>query len=268
MRYVGWRGAWASAVAALLLVAPGSRAEDARGIAFFESKIRPVLVAQCYECHSSKAAKVRGGLLLDTKDGVLAGGDTGPAVVPGEPGKSLLLKALAHEGPKMPPKKTLSASVLADFTQWVQMGAPDPRTAVNTAYKRMTAEEAKNFWSLRPVQQPAPPRVRQAEWPHNDIDRFVLARLQEKKLTPVAGADRRTLLRRVTFDLVGLPPTLEELAAFEADRSDKALEKVVDRLLASPHFGERWGRYWLDLARYAESNGNADNLGFPIPHAS
>src|SRR5438105_2700662 len=155
---------------AMLLASPGRAAEDAAGVAFFESKIRPVLTANCYECHSNKASKVRGGLLLDTRDGLREGGDNGPAIVPGDPGKSLLIKSLKHDGLQMPPKKPkLSGSVVADFEAWVKMGAPDPRTAVNSAYKRMSAEEAKTFWSFQPPRLPEPPRVK-GSWARTDID--------------------------------------------------------------------------------------------------
>ncbi len=252
------------ALALVLLPAAAARA-DSRGDQFFEAKIRPVLVAHCYECHSAQASKVRGGLLLDSRDGLRSGGDNGPVIVPGNPGKSRLIKALEHDGLKMP-KKKLPASVIADFVTWVKMGAPDPRSAARAvAYKRMTIEEARRFWSYQSLARVSPPAVKNTAWPRTDLDRFVLARLESKGLAPAGDADRRVLLRRLSFDLVGLPPSPEEVDAFLADRSDRAVEKVVDRLLASPHFGERWGRHWLDVARYADSNGNADNT--PFPHA-
>jgi hypothetical protein len=248
----------------MLLASPGRAAEDAAGVAFFESKIRPVLVANCYDCHSNKASKVRGGLLLDTRDGLRDGGDNGPAIVPGNPAKSLLVKSLKHDGLQMPPKKPkLSDSVVADFEAWVRMGAPDPRTAVNSAYKRMSAEEAKTFWSFQPPKLPELPGVKNASWARTDIDRFVLTKVEEKGLAPNSDASKRALLRRLTFDLVGLPPTPAEIETFLKDDSSQAVAKVVDRLLASKHFGEKWGRHWLDVARYAESNGNADNTPFP-----
>jgi cytochrome c553 len=237
---------------------------DPKGTEFFESKIRPVLVTQCYECHSTKASKVKGGLLLDSRDGLRAGGDSGAVVVPGKPGDSLLLKSLRHDGKlKMPPKSALPAQVVADFEQWIAMGAPDPRVGGGSAYKRLSLEEARTFWSLVPVQDPPAPKTADAAWPRSDADRFILARLEQNGLRPVGDADRATLLRRLSFDLTGLPPTPEEVDAFVRDADPKAAEKVVDRLLASPAFGERWGRYWLDLAHYAESNGNADNTPFP-----
>jgi hypothetical protein len=234
------------------------------GIEFFESNIRPVLVKSCYECHSAMAAKVKGGLYLDSRSGLLTGGESGPAIVPGDPAKSLLIQALHHKEIKMP-KEKLPANVIADFEQWVRMGAPDPRTTDTAAWKKLSMEDAKSFWSFKPMRKHPVPAVKDRTWPRGDVDRFILAKLEQTGLQPVADADRVSLIRRATFDLIGLPPTLEEIEAFVNDRSAEAFEKVVDRLLASQHFGERWGRYWLDIARYAESNGNADNV--PFPHA-
>jgi hypothetical protein len=223
-------------------------------------------VKSCYECHSAKSSKVQGGLLLDSRDGIRKGGDKGPAVVPGKPEDSLLILALRHDTLKMPPKSDkLPEAVLADFTHWVKIGAPDPRDGTAAAYKKMTLEEAREHFAFKPLSKPATPKVRDAGWAKDDLDRFIFAKLQEKGLKPVADADRRTLLRRLSFDLIGLPPSPEQVEAFVNDKSAQALEKVVDELLQSPHFGERWGRHWLDLARYAESNGNADNT--PFPHA-
>lgn len=236
------------------------------GIEFFESKIRPVLVNKCFECHSVKASKVRAALYLDSRDGILKGGDSGPAIIPGDPGKSLLIKSLRHLGDvKMPPKEKLPASVIADFEQWVRMGAPDPRTNDAAAWKKLSLEEAKSFWSFKPLQKPNLPMIRDTSWPRAELDRFILHKMEQRGLKAVADADRVTLIRRLSFDLVGLPPTTEEIDDFVNDKSANAVEKLVDRLLASPRFGERWGRYWLDIARYAESNGNTDNT--PFPHA-
>jgi len=239
-------------------------APDPKGIEFFENKIRPILATHCYECHSDKAAKLRASLRLDTREGVLRGGDTGPAIVPGKPAESLLLKSLQHDeaAKKMPPKTSLPAGAIADIEKWIAMGAPDPRTG-GPGYKRLTLEEARSFWSFVPVQNPPAPRIVTGAWPKTDADRFILARLEAKGLRPVADADRATLIRRLSFDLIGLPPTPEEVEAFIKDADPRAVEKLVDRLLGSSHIGERWGRYWLDLARYAESNGNADNTSFP-----
>lgn len=248
---------------------------DPQAIAFFEKKIRPVLVQHCYECHSEGAKKVKGGLLLDTRDGLLRGGESGPAVVPGKPAQSLLLQALKYESFEMPPKAQLPDSVIADFTKWIQQGAADPRTGGKLAGKDTAAPAeastiditaAKQFWSFQPIAHPAPPAVKNAAWPRTPIDRFVLAKLEEHKLAPAADADPRTLLRRLHYDLTGLPPSMEEVTAFtqaHAKNPRAAIEAVVDQLLASPHFGERWGRHWLDIARYGESNGNVRNTTFP-----
>lgn len=251
-----------------LLVFGAMRSAQAadKGVEFFENKIRPVLINQCYECHSAKSAKLRGGLLLDTRDGIRKGGDTGPAVIPADPSKSLLVKALRHDNNlKMPPKDKLADSVVADFVHWIEMGAPDPRDAAVASYKRLSLEESRSFWSFKPVAKVEAPKTKNADWAKDDIDRFVLAKLEEKGMRPVGDADRYTLIRRTYFDLIGLPPAPEELEAALNDKSERWYEQLVDRLLESPHFGERWGRHWLDLARYAESNGNADNT--PFPHA-
>ncbi len=235
-------------------------------LAFFEKKIRPVLAAKCYKCHSAESEKVKGGLLLDTRDGIRAGGATGHAVVPGSLKDSLLITAIRGEKKdmEMPPKEKLSPEVIADFEKWVLMGAPDPRDGkLKVAAKKPDSAAARSFWSFQPVKKVQPPKVKDARWPATDIDRFVLAALEAKSLKPVADADRLTLLRRVCFDLVGLPPTPAQVSAFLADKSPKAFEKIVDDLLASPQFGERWGRHWLDVARYAESSGKERNYGYP-----
>ncbi len=234
---------------------------------FFEAKIRPVLVTHCGKCHASTAEKLRGGLRLDSREGLRLGGDSGPAIVPGQPDESLLLRAIRYrdEDLRMPPKGKLPDAVVADFEAWIRMGAPDPRTGpASTPAGRTSADLAKGreFWSFRPPKKSAPPSVKRTDWPRGDIDRFLLAALEARGLAPVADADRPRLLRRVTFDLIGLPPTPEELDAFLADDSPDAFAKVVDRLLASPRFGERWGRHWLDVARYAESSGKT-NFSYP-----
>jgi Protein of unknown function (DUF1553)/Protein of unknown function (DUF1549)/Planctomycete cytochrome C len=236
-----------------------------RGVdnAFFEAKIRPVLVRHCYECHSSESKKVRGGLRLDSRDALLKGGDSGPALVPGKPTESLILKALRHDEIAMPPKEKLPASVAADFERWIQGGAPDPRiSATTTAKSGIDIQAGRAFWAFTPPQRYNPPAVRDMSWPRTDIDRFLLAAMEAKGVRPVRDADSVTLLRRVHIALVGLPPTPQETDAFLADHSPEALARVVDRLLASPGFGERWGRHWLDLARYADSNGKDENLTF------
>jgi hypothetical protein len=226
---------------------------DAKGIEFFERKIRPVLVEQCYKCHSTQAGKSKGGLTLDTKEAVLKGGDTGPAVVPGNVEKSLLLAALRQDGDlKMPPKAKLPDAVVGDFRRWVELGAPDPRDRAPSVVGAIDWTKARDFWSFRPVHKPAPPPVNDAAWPKTDTDRFILARLEAEGLRPVAAAGKRTLIRRATFDLTGLPPTPDEIDTFLRDDSPDAFAKVVDRLLRSPHYGECWARHWLDVARYAE----------------
>ena len=241
----------------------------AEQITFFEKNIRPVLVNECYACHATTAAKIKGGLTLDTRDGIRTGGDTGPAVVPGDVKKSLLITALrqVHDRPRMPPKKKLAEDVIANFEKWIAMGAPDPRDGpAKTAKSEIDIEKGRQFWSFQPVRKPAPPAVRDAAWPKSDIDRFLLAELEAKGLHPVADADSRTLLRRLCFDLIGLPPAPEEVERFVMDFAAKpqaALEAAVDRLLASPQFGERWGRHWLDVARYAESSGRSINFAYP-----
>jgi len=234
------------------------------GLEFFEKKIRPVLATQCYKCHSAKSEKVKGGLLLDSRDGILKGGESGPAIVPKQPKKSLLLKAISYSDPdlQMPPKHKLTAGQVKDFEAWIKMGAPDPRRA---NVKTSPTPLSTNLWSLKPITKSTLPKVRNADWAKSPIDVFILAKLEEKNLTPVAPADKRTLIRRATFDLIGLPPTPEEIDAFLKDKSSHAFERVVDRLLASPHYGERWGRHWLDLARYADTSGC--NSDFPVPSA-
>jgi hypothetical protein len=214
---------------------------------------------------------VKGGLLLDSRDGMLKGGEGGSIVTPGAPEGSRLIKALRWKDDKlqMPPKKALPPEQVALFEQWVKMGAPDPRDKAPVAPASAQApvainiEEGKKFWSFQPVQDPPVPAVKDGTWPASPIDRFVLAKLEEKGLTPAAPADRRALIRRATYDLTGLPPAPQDVEAFVADTSSDAFEKVIDKLLASPAYGERWGRHWLDLVRYADTSGC--NSDFPVP---
>jgi mono/diheme cytochrome c family protein len=249
-------GALLAFMAALPLVF-GEEKLDPAAVDFFENKVRPVLAENCYNCHSQKSEKVKGGLFLDTKDGVLLGGDNGSAIVPGDPEKSLLIKAIRYTDPnlQMPPKdKKLSSEQIADLEAWVKMGAPDPRTGVNQTLAARE-DQKKNHWAFLPITSPPLPDVSKPNWVRNGIDAFVFAKLEENGLKPSPQADKRTLIRRATFDLLGLPPTAEEVDAFVNDRSDRAWEAVVDRLLGSPQYGERWARHWLDVARYADTKG-------------
>jgi mono/diheme cytochrome c family protein len=237
----------------LLLALPIHAAED---MAFFESKVRPVLVKHCYECHSAEAGKSKGGLTLDTKQSIRAGGDTGPAVVPGDVAKSLLLTAIKHSDPdlEMPPKEPqLPKSVIADMEAWIKAGAADPRESAVKAAERppVDVESGRKFWSYQKPQKVT-----------GSIDGFIEAKLKESGLAPAPEAEPMVLLRRLYFDLIGLPPTPEQAAAF-LNATHKTYEQTVDELLKSPRFGERWGRHWLDVARYAESNGRESNLTFP-----
>jgi hypothetical protein len=250
-----------SLLAASALLTPPARAADkpdAAGVEFFETQIRPVLAEQCYRCHSSQAKTVKGRLLLDSRAGLLKGGESGPAVVPGKPADSLLLKAIrqTHDAPAMPPKGKLPDAALADFEKWISLGAPmpaDSKAPAASAAGPPHAEEGRRHWAFQPIRVVTPPAVRNAAWAQSPVDRFVLAKLEASGLSPSPPADRRTLLRRATIDLTGLPPTPAEMDAFLAETSPDAFARVVDRLLASPAYGERWGRHWLDVARYADT---------------
>ena len=234
---------------------------DAAGVEFFEQKVRPVLIEHCYKCHSRESGeKPKGGLALDTRDGGLKGGDTGPAVVPGNLEKSLLIRAVRYtdEALQMPPKnKRLSIGQIADLETWVRMGAPDPRTDTPGKGGAVLTDPAKvrAHWAFKPVQKPAVPAVKNGAWIRSPVDAFVLAKLEAQGMTPSPAAGKASWLRRVTFDLTGLPPTIDEVEKFVADPSPQAQATVVDRLLRSPHYGERWGRHWLDVARYADTKG-------------
>ena len=223
-------------------------------IAFFEKRIRPVLVTNCFECHGEGRAK--GGLRLTTGEALLRGGDSGAVVLPGNPDRSLLIEAVEQRGDiKMPPKRKLADDDIADLRQWIEIGAPWPAEKPDarpaTALFQITAEQ-RAFWSFQPIRDVAQPAVKDESWPSGAIDRFILARLEDAGLSPSPSADRNTLIRRVTFDLIGLPPTLEEIDAFVADETSDAWERLIDRLLASPQYGERWARHWLDVARFGE----------------
>ncbi|HXI38640.1 MAG TPA: DUF1549 domain-containing protein, partial [Bryobacteraceae bacterium] len=222
---------------------------------FFETKVRPVLATSCYACHTNSQL---GGLRVDSRAALLKGGQTGPAIVPGDSDKSLLIQAIRQTGElKMPKGGKLKKEDIDALSEWVKAGAVWPEAAPVVAAKSggyVIRPEQRAFWSFQPVRDPAPPPVRDTAWPKTGIDRFILARLEKEGMTPAKPADRRTLIRRITLDLTGLPPTPEEIDAFQKDAAPDAFSKVIDRLLASPQYGERWGRMWLDVARYGEDD--------------
>ena len=231
-----------------------AQAKAGPGDDYFENKVRPILAGQCGSCHQ---ARVSGGLSLTSREALLKGGESGPAIIPGDPDKSLLLVAVHQNGDlRMPKDGKLSEEQIATLAEWVKMGAPWPKTTaapVNLAGKQITSDMRK-WWSFQPLKYPEIPRAKDAGWARSDIDRLIYAKLDEKGFKPAAQADKRTLLRRATLDLIGLPPTMDEIVAFEKDNSPDAYTKVVDRLLASPAYGERWGRHWLDVARYGDDD--------------
>lgn len=225
---------------------------------FFENKIRPILANSCLECHSAEKGKVKGGLNMDSRESVLKGGETGPALEPGNAAKSLLIKAVTWEDDlQMPPKKKLTPEEIAALKEWVAMGAPDPREASKVAVK-----DKKSHWAFQPIARPTPPPVKNSAWVINSIDKFVLAKLEEKQMLPAAQADKEALLRRAYFDLIGLPPSPRDIEAFRQDSSPDAFAKVVDRLLNDPAYGERWARHWMDTARYSDTTGVVGNDRF------
>jgi hypothetical protein len=235
---------------------------------FFEKKIRPVLMDSCYKCHSPAAGKVKGGLNLTSREGLVKGGENGAAIAPGHPEKSKLVEAIhwTNKDLQMPPKSQLPESVIADLEKWVAMGAPWAGGDLKGTVGPTPANYDKlrqTHWAWQPLHAVLPPRIKDASWPISDVDKFVLAKMEQNGLHPVGQADKYELLRRVTFDLTGLPPTPNDIIAFNEDNSPEAYEHVVDRLLASPAFGERWGRHWLDVARYAESTGSTRNNPYP-----
>ncbi|MBI5801129.1 MAG: DUF1549 domain-containing protein, partial [Verrucomicrobia bacterium] len=258
---------------------------------FFEKRIRPLLAERCYECHSADAKKLKGGLHLDSREGVLKGGDTRPAVVPGQPDKSLLLEAVRYSNQdlQMPPKSRLSDAQIADLAEWVKRGAPWPTEAANqpVAKQGFDVQQRKQaHWSWQPPRAEPLPAVKNTAWSTQPVDRFILAKLEAKQLQPTPAAAPLTLLRRLHFDLTGLPPKPEDIEAFSLSlshpptlsparsgagvqagkrESETGYERLVDSLLASPAFGERWARHWLDLVRYAETRGH--EFEPPIPNA-
>ncbi|WP_417849213.1 DUF1553 domain-containing protein [Thalassoglobus sp.] len=253
-----------------------ARGDDAKltpeQVKFFETKIRPVLVEHCYECHSVESDEPGGNLLLDTKAGMFKGGLTGPVHIAGDPEKSLLIKALRYDEIEMPPDQPLSEAVVNDFVKWVKQGAFDPRSVKADSASAPTKEYGReSLWSFLPRTTPELPYVENEAWGRDPVDRFVLQKIERNNLIPTQDADPRTLIRRLYSDLIGLAPTfdeVEEFAALHAKNKIEATEQLVDRLLESPQFGVRWGRHWLDVARYGESNGD-DGLGrnATFPHA-
>ncbi|MEO1999294.1 MAG: PSD1 and planctomycete cytochrome C domain-containing protein, partial [Planctomycetaceae bacterium] len=263
-------------VTGLLLLCACSHSADAiardntRAIDVFEKTVRPLLVKHCYECHGPQAGAGESGLRLDSLSSILNGGESGPAVVPGKPDLSLLIHAVNHEPTvtAMPPDKRLARAEIAQLIDWVSLKAPWPVAGLDLKLQRPRVAELgitdddRRFWAFQPVRASRLPRVRNRLWVRNPIDQFVLSRLEAPGLTPAEPADRRTLIRRATFDLHGLPPTPDEVADFAQDDSPDAFERLVHRLLDSPRYGEKWGRHWLDVARYSDSNGMDDNIAF------
>lgn len=241
--------------------AAAAPAEDAK-VAFFEKNIRPILIKRCYECHSVESGKGKGGLLIDSRDAILKGGDSGPALVAGDPDKSHIIESVRYQNQdlQMPPKGAMPAAEVKALEEWVKMGAPDPREAVisgkQSAPRVIDLKEGAKHWAFRAIATPAVPKTSAA----NPIDAFISEKLAEKGLKLAPQADKRTLIRRATYDLTGLPPTPQEVDAFLADNAPDAFAKVVDRLLRSPQYGEKWGRHWLDVARYSDSNGLDENI--------
>ncbi|MEO8131477.1 MAG: DUF1549 domain-containing protein, partial [Bryobacteraceae bacterium] len=253
-------------VALLILLAQafGQTAEQSE---YFEKRVRPILANRCQGCHNPKTGKA--GLDLTTSTGFRRGADTGPIVVPGDVENSRILQVVGYrERIKMPPTGRISEEETGVLLDWVKMGAPWPpginEVAATSANKKKGYSQAqKNFWSFRPLHQPPLPAVREEAWAQSPIDRFVLAALEANQLSPAPRADSLTLIRRATFDLTGLPPSEEEVRAFLADHAPDAFARVVDRLLASPRYGEKWGRHWLDVARYADSTGADEDYRYP-----
>ena len=255
---------------ATLLLASGlasAAAEDP--LEFFEKRIRPIFAEQCYECHSAESGKSKGGLVLDSREDILRGGDSGAAIIEKDPERSKLIEAVrwTNQDFQMPPKRALSAAQIGDLETWVRIGAPHPVSTAGEKHSKKkppTVAEGRSFWSFRPLGSPGVPRFeeRRQKWTQSPIDGFILASLVEKGLSPSPEADKRTLIRRATYDLTGLPPTPEEAEQFERNQSPSAFAELVDRLLQTDSYGEKWGRHWLDIARYADSNGLDENVAF------
>src|SRR5690242_6788245 len=254
--FTAHRHAYAAALLLSCTLARPVRAQDDQN---FEMHVRPLLVEKCYACHTEERM---GGLQLDTREHAMKGGKDGAVIVPGDPEKSLLVQALRYTDPKlkMPPGGHLKDEQIAAVESWIKGGAvwPDGPKASQPAVAYKITPEQRAFWSFQPIRKPAVPSVRDTQWAQSDIDRFILSKLEEQKMTRAPQADRHTLIRRATFDLTGLPPTPAEVSAFENDKSPDAFGKVVDRLLASPRYGEKWGRLWLDIARYSDDKLNSE----------
>jgi hypothetical protein len=259
---------WLAVVLAFNVAAQADDGATNEGLAYFEQHIRPLLVDRCYACHSSRGKKQEGGLLLDRRAGWATGGEHGPAVIPGDLEESLLIRAVRYTDPdlQMPPDKPLAREAVARLERWVKLGAPDPRDGQEREKERLDNPAdpiaGRAHWAFRPLSDDRPPSPASSDWPQSPIDAFILQKLEEVPLRPAPAADRRTLVRRIYIQLIGLPPTPEQVAAFLEDERPDAYERLVDQLLGSPQFGERWGRHWLDLARYADSNGLDENFLF------
>lgn len=242
---------------------------DRQQLEFFESKVRPLLAEHCFECHSASAKRLEAGLRLDSLSGMMRGGDSGQVIEPGDPNESLLMSAVRYEDFEMPPKGKLPKSKVDTLAKWISMGAPwpnepEPETGKQSAEFNWRERKGEH-WCWQPIQPTSPPAVIDADWPKNPIDHFILAKLEAADLTPAAEADRRTLVRRLYFDMIGLPPTPQQVADFVDDDSNRGYENLVDDLLKSPHFGEKWTRHWLDLVRYGETLGH--EFDYPLHHA-
>ena len=241
---------------------------------FFEKKIRPILSKNCYECHSAKSKSLKAGLFLDRKAGWERGGRNGAVIIPGKPSKSILMNVLEYDNHdlQMPPSGKLSESVLADFEKWISMGAQDPRnSSLDEVFavgglKAKSLEEGRKFWAFKAIKPPSLPDDQKDEWIKDEIDSFILQGIEDKRLQPSQKAEPMTLLRRIFFDLTGLPPSPQDIKEFQENSSDESFRDVVDSLLDSPRFGERWGRHWLDVARYSDTTGGGRNNPFPNAH--
>ncbi|MCH2202465.1 MAG: PSD1 and planctomycete cytochrome C domain-containing protein [Fuerstiella sp.] len=263
-RLIVMTASWAAVYCSLSVFAPVGRSDIPQGLELFEKRIRPVLIQHCYECHSSAARELKGGLQLDSRDGIRRGGDTGPAVVPGNVSESLLIEALQHESLEMPPDSRLSDSIISDFVKWIQRGAPDPRDQppgpdeVADLSWQLMLESRRDWWSLADVVEPSVPKSGDHFWSDHPIDRFIQVRHHDAGLMPARDAEPHVMLRRLSLILTGLPPTPMEVTEFEslmAVDPGNGYEILVEQMLESPHFGERWARHWMDVVRFAETHG-------------